>query len=322
MRLAVFFAPLLLAACSSSGMMAQTPRAEAFQVQTAPGVTLYVVKYGAGPNVVIAPGRLFIENEFRDLARPDRTLVLYDMRNRGASSRVEDESQINIAEDVRDLEALRRHLGAPRASLIGYSYLGLMVALYATEHPDRVERLVQIGPVPRVFADYPRNDRANAETLSDEGRAALEAWLVARDAATSETDQRALCEIEAGFSSFWLVGDPGKAGMVANTCRYENEWPANLQRHFGLHFRDLQARTFPVEPFASLAAPVLTIHGTRDRNAPYGGGRDWARTFPSGRLITVEGGAHNVWLDEPSVIADIDRFLRGEWPASAEAVAD
>ena len=39
---------------------------------------------------------------------------------------------------------------------MGYSYLGFMVVLYAMDHPDRVERLVQLGPVPRKFGtEYP-----------------------------------------------------------------------------------------------------------------------------------------------------------------------
>lgn len=321
MRSIAAIALLLCAACSSTEAVF-TPARETFQLQTAPGVTIYVEKYGAGPNLVIVPGRLFLENQFRALAAPDRTLVLYDMRNRGASGRVEDGHQLTIAEDVRDLEALHEHLGVSRASLIGYSYLGLMVALYAAEHPDRVERLVQVGPAPRSYADYPPNERAHADTLSEEGRAAAGAWLRARDGATPATDQRDLCEVEARFSSFWLVGDPLKADLVANACQYENEWPANLQSHFGFHFRDLQTRSFPVETFSALSMPVLIVHGTRDRNAPYAGGREWARTLPGARLVTVEGGAHNVWLDDPTVVADIDRFLRGEWPARAEAATD
>ena len=39
---------------------------------------------------------------------------------------------------------------------------------------------------------------------------------------------------------------------------------------------------------ARVRAPVLTIHGTWDRNAPYAGGREWALTLPDARLITVE----------------------------------
>jgi pimeloyl-ACP methyl ester carboxylesterase len=55
-----------------------------------------------------------------------------------------------------------------------------------------------------------------------------------------------------------------------------------------------------------------------DRNAPYGAGLEWATTFRNGRLITVPGGAHQLWLDDPGILADIDRFLAGSWPERAQ----
>jgi pimeloyl-ACP methyl ester carboxylesterase len=61
----------------------------------------------------------------------------------------------------------------------------------------------------------------------------------------------------------------------------------------------------------ALRHPVLTIHGTKDRNAPYGAGREWARNLPNARLLTAEGAAHQVWVDRPEVLAQIREFLEG-----------
>ena len=78
------------------------------------------------------------------------------MRNRGRSSRVEDGALLTIQKDVEDLEAVRRHFKVEKFVPVGYSYLGFMVVLYAMAHQDRVERLVQLGPVPRKFGtEYP-----------------------------------------------------------------------------------------------------------------------------------------------------------------------
>jgi pimeloyl-ACP methyl ester carboxylesterase len=61
--------------------------------------------------------------------------------------------------------------------------------------------------------------------------------------------------------------------------------------------------------------PVLTIHGTKDRNAAYEDGKAWAAVLPDARLFTVEGAAHATWADEPiEVFGAIRHFLRGEWP--------
>lgn len=299
---------------------AQAPTAKG-QVETAPGVSIYYERYGTGPNFVLVPGRLFMP-DFAALARPDRTLILYDMRNRGLSRRVEDVAQINIMRDVEDVEALRRHFGAEKVSLVGFSYLGLMVALYATQHPDRVERLVQIGPVPRRFGTpYAADQQAGDDSLSPEGKAAAAAWTALRanlEKPDFAIDPKAGCEVLQLYSAYRLVGNPANHVRVPNTCRYDNELLAGLNRHFGAHFADLQKRDFAREPFTKLEQPVLTLHGTLDRNAPYGSGLEWATTFRNGRLVTVEGGAHQLWLDDPSVISDIDRFLAGHWPERAQ----
>lgn len=294
---------------------AQTPTAKG-QIDTTPGVSIYYERYGSGPNFVLVPNRLFMP-EFVTLARPDRTLILYDMRNRGMSRRVEDVAKLTILGDVDDVEALRKHFGAGKVSLVGYSYLGLMVALYASQHPDKVDRLVQIGAVPRKFGTpYPADQQAGNDTLSPEAEAAWTAWqAISKD---QTADPMAKCRAMGRFFSYYLVGNPANHTKIPDTCRYENESVANAERHLGTHFADIQKRDFPREPFTKLEQPVLTLHGTMDHNAPYGSGVEWATTFRNGRLITVEGGAHQLWLDDPSLLTDIDRFLAGEWPARAQ----
>ena len=290
--------------------------AESGTVETAPGISIHYERIGSGSQLVLIPGRLFMP-EFRALAAPGRTIVRYDMRNRGRSGRVEDVAQINILGDVADVEALRRHFGAERMALIGYSYLGLMTALYAAQHPERVTRLVQIGPVPRQFTTpYPADQIADQSTLDAAGRAAAQAYVAMRDAGNA--DPAARCQSQARYLSYLLVGNPANHVRVPNQCALENESIANQQRHLDAHFGDIQNRNFERAQFTTLAIPVLTIHGTLDRNAPYGAGLEWATTFPDGRLITVEGAAHQLWLDDPAVIGEIDRFLAGEWPARAQ----
>lgn len=309
--------PLILAYLMSA-VSPEIHGQEAGYVETAAGVSIYFEKYGSGEHAVMIPNRLFMP-EFRSLERSDRTLIRYDMRNRGKSGRVEDLSEITILGDVQDVEALRAHFGFEKVSLVGYSYLGLMVALYANEHPDRVDRIVQIAPVPRKFGTpYPDDLVADLSTLSAEGKAAAEAWRAARDAATETTSQEDLCRAQSRFLAFLLVGNPANHAAVPDICIYENEHYSNQGRHLEAHFGDIQNRDFPKEMFTRLTMPVLTIHGTLDRNAPYGAGLEWATSFINGRLITVPGGAHQVWLDDPSVLLDISLFLDGTWPVRAQ----
>jgi pimeloyl-ACP methyl ester carboxylesterase len=74
------------------------------------------------------------------------------------------------------------------------------------------------------------------------------------------------------------------------------------------------------DDFARASMPVLTVHGRRDRSAPYGGGQDWAAALPNARLLTVDGAGHAPWIEAPDVLDAVTTFLDGSWPASAERV--
>jgi pimeloyl-ACP methyl ester carboxylesterase len=75
------------------------------------------------------------------------------------------------------------------------------------------------------------------------------------------------------------------------------------------------------EDLAKVKTPVLTIHGTRDRSAPYGGGREWALLLPNAQLVTVENAGHAPWIEAPEkVFGAMNTFLGGAWPESAEKV--
>jgi pimeloyl-ACP methyl ester carboxylesterase len=249
-------------------------------------------------------------------------MIFYDMRGRGGSDRVADSTHITIQWDVSDLETVRKHFGAESFTPIGWSYLGLMVMMYAADHPDRVDRVVQIGPISRKYGTkYLRDLTADAlPPIPDaDGNSEL-ARLRASQTATQ--NQLPYCRREHEIFRASLVGDARLADKVPDVCEYENEWPAN----FGRHMRTLFVNSIvPLDmdwtSFAKVAMPVLTIHGTNDRNAPYGSGREWVSNLPNARLLTVPGAGHMVWIDQPAlVLGAIDQFLKGQWPRNARPV--
>jgi len=122
------------------------PLGEGF-VTTADGVELFYQKFGEGAQVVVAPGGMYLAGEFPRLAEA-RTVVLFDQRGRSRSAPLASTESLGIRYEVSDLEAVRQSLGFQRISLIGWSYMGLVVAKYALEHPDRVDRVIQVGPIP------------------------------------------------------------------------------------------------------------------------------------------------------------------------------
>jgi pimeloyl-ACP methyl ester carboxylesterase len=154
------------------------------------------------------PARLFLADAFKGLSSSDRTVVFYDMRNRGRSQHISDVSAITIENDVRDLEAVRKHFKAQRFATIGYSYLGLMVVVYAMQHPDRIDRIVQLGPVPVKFGTaYPSEfDNTRDRSVFDDSK-----WKeLQRLEKNGEIERRPrqFCEREWDFMRAMLVAEP------------------------------------------------------------------------------------------------------------------
>lgn len=302
--------------------IAPEPALEEGYIKTHDGYRLYYQKAGTAKQTVILPGRLFMIEDFKKLAN-GRTLIAYDMRNRGKSDRVEDVTAITIENDVRDLESVRRHFNVARFTPIGYSYLGLMVVLYAAQHPERVERIVQIGAVPRKWdTEYPSHlqNRDLQQAIPETERKDLEQ---AREQGMKQKSPREYCVKEWNVvRRRMLVANPENGDKIPMPCDMENEWPVNFDRHLKAHFEgSVQKLDVKKEYLQQVKVPVLTIHGKKDRNAPYGAGREWALTLPNARLITVENAAHQVWVDDPQVLGDIATFLHGKWPKRAERIS-
>lgn len=284
---------------------------------TEPGVEIHWRAMGEGPALIVPGGFLYGEDLDR-FARSHR-LILYDMRNRGRASAVEDPELLTIEGDVRDLEALRRHLGVESFSAVGYSYLGKMVVLYALEHPERIDRLIQIGPVPMRFDSRIPSvwDNSSEQVMDTEALARLRSL---RAGGLHEERPADYCEEEWLVGRVRLVGDPALAHRLESPCSMSNEWPTNLVVHLRHHFPSAQRSDVGPLDLAGFHTPVLTVHGTKDRNAPYGAGREWAAMLPNGRLRTVQEGAHQAWVDDPSVLDDIATFLGGTWPETAAKI--
>ncbi|HEX2062273.1 MAG TPA: alpha/beta fold hydrolase [Thermoanaerobaculia bacterium] len=282
-------------------------------VPTPDGVKLFYRKTGRGP-VVIVPLDFILHDEvkqFADIA----TVITYDLRNRGRSTRSSDESTWTIEQDVRDLETVRAYFKAETFLPVGYSYLGKVVMLYAVAHPDRVRRIIQLGPI--------ENRRPAGSQLQVPDFGAAKEDVARWRSMDPAKDPKAYCLAQWNVLRYFHVGDPKKAGGfdVEGACAHENEWPVNVNRHFAKLLANPPILTD--EELRSIRVPVLTIHGTTDRAASYEGGRTWVRQLPDARLVTLPGAGHAMWIDDPvTTFAAMRAFLRNEWPPGAHKPAD
>ena len=280
---------------------------------------LFYRQAGSGPPVLL-PNGMHLLRDFRPLAAA-RSLIFYDARNRGRSDPVADAARLarGIWHDVTDLDAVRRHFGIERLDAIGHSYSGWMLALYAREHPERVNRLVQIGPMqPNAASQYPPHlANVDATAASVFGQLARMAQTRPPAGPVSQEDCETLWSV---LRPIFVINRADAGKIDWGRCELPNE--RDFMRYWlGILLPSIQSVRFSPADLARVHAPVLVVHGTLDRNSPYGAGREWAMLLPNAGLVTVPGAAHAPWVEAPDlVLGAIGAFLDGRWPEAAEKV--
>ena len=287
-------------------------------ITTEDGSRLFFEKAGDSPQTVIILNGFCLLEDFKYLAA-GRTLIALDLRNRGRSDFITDSSKLHrgIHQDVDDIEAVRQYFGIDRIGLIGHSYTGLIVVLYAMKYASHADRVVQIGAAqPNSATKYPPH-LMNA----DDTHLTFFSRVQELEKQRSSTDPTEFCK------QFWsllrplYVANPDDADKIHwDRCDLPTE--LNLMKYWLETIQpSIQSVRLTAEDLAGVKSPVLTVHGRKDRSASYGGGRDWASMLPNARLLTVEGAAHAPWIEAPEqVLGPIQTFLDGEWPDAAQSV--
>jgi proline iminopeptidase len=288
-------------------------------VTTDDGVRLFVQTMGRGSQLVVVPNGYYLLDVLERFAE-GRTIAFVDPRNRGRSDLVVDRAHLErgINHDVDDFEAIRRHFGRERIDLVGHSYMGVAVVLYAMRHPEHTGRVVQIGAMAADPAKtYPPHLTNTDATLRD-----VFAKIGELQKERGSLDPIDFCRKFWAILRVLYVLDAADARRLPwEPCHMPNE----LQ--FMKPFQEfvvpsIQNLRLTDADFAKAVAPILAIHGRQDRSAPYGGGREWALRLPNARLVTVDNAAHVPWIENPDkVFGAIGTFLGGAWPADADVLA-
>ena len=282
------------------------------------GLRVHYRVIGHGKQAVIIPLGHSWGTRADGLAR-GRTIVLYDPRGHGGSDEVKDPSLVGMDYELRDLEALRRHLSLDRVSLVGWSYVGGVVALYAAQHPEQVDAVVQVGAMPLRkgphWDAYLKNLQARQDPAAD---AKLE--LMQKNG-LPERDPVAYCKAFYEAAVLTMLAKPDPTGIIpAGFCDLANERPTGHSFSVtgrlleGLGDWDWTAQA------ASVRARVLTVQGAHD-NVPLESSREWVRTLPNARLLVFDASGHLPFAEQPADFTRaVETFLQGGWPERAEVV--
>ncbi len=323
-RFPLMFASLaLLGACAPrrAAVTGDASAAREGYVVAADSVRLFYRVVGRGRDTLIAlhggPGVDLesIAGDFAPLAAL-HTIVFYDQRGAGRSTLPTDTARLGAREQVEDLEAVRRHFGLARVTLVAHSYGPLLAASYALAHPDRVGRMVFFGPVPPRRGDTFRRMGATIN-------ARLDTTLRARmaDAGRRFLDPHTdTAEVRKACREYWAVGlRPRLAEPERSYGRLRSDLCASDPNglRFGLavtnglvmgSYGDWDLRA----ALAGLAVPTLVVYGESEA-IPTDMIEEWGRALPRAELLRVPGAAHYPHAERPELVwPAVERFLAGE----------
>lgn len=133
------------------------------------GVKIHYVTKGTGPLVVLIHGIPGFWYDWRDqipaLARHFQVVAI-DQRGFNLSDQPEGMDEYAIDKLVGDVDAVIRHFGRRKATIVGHDSGGWISWHFAMAHPDRIDRLVIVnlphpGCIERELANNPRQHQAS-----------------------------------------------------------------------------------------------------------------------------------------------------------------
>jgi proline iminopeptidase len=286
-------------------------------VLTPDSAQLYYRVIGSGADTIIAihggPG-VDLESIAGDFAPlgAKHVVIFYDQRGAGRSTLPTDTVRLNAIQQIADLDAVRRHFGLTRVTLVAHSYGPLLAATYAIAHPDVVRRMVLFGPVPpRRGALWTRMGQSMATKLDSAARFRMAA--ANRMLADTTSDARQACR------AYWAEGmrprlaEPERSLPLIRSDLCASA-PAGIR--YGLRttnrvvmgsYGDWDIRA----ALKSVSAPTLIVHGEAE-SIPMDLVEEWVTALPHARLKRVPRAAHFTYAERPELV----------WPAVEAFLAE
>ena len=216
-----------------------------------------------------------------------------------------------MAHHVADLEALRRHFGLERMTLVALSFGPAIAASYAIAHPDHVARMIFLGPVPPRAGDlWARYGATLDQRLSPGEHAELGKQ---EDAMLHGADPVQACRAYWAIAVRPRVASPELASRI--TGDFCSAGAEAIKSGMGVAAPHTQESlgAWDFRPgLAAVTAPTLIIHGEADA-IPMDLVEEWTSALPRAKLVKIPGASHFPYVERPDLVWPlIEKFLQGE----------
>jgi proline iminopeptidase len=286
-----------LAACAS-----HEPATENY-IQTSDHALLRYRKVGSGPENVVVLSEAWLSPDLDRLAE-GRTLYYYDQRNRGASGRA---GSVRMDRDLEDLAQVLDWFKLEHVTLVGHDYNAALAALFASQHPERVDRLVLMSPIPpRKFPYWNIYDRVYGERVDDQAFQKLRE-LDRAHARRLEPEEWAEAYRQVVLSG-WVKDMNSLRNMKAQPLVEPNLDPEPLHRQYKALIASLGDWDWSTD-LKKVRARALVVAGDADA-VPAESTAEWAALLPAAQSKTIRNSGRLPWIEQPSEFFEaVEGFL-------------
>jgi pimeloyl-ACP methyl ester carboxylesterase/predicted glycosyltransferase len=265
-----------------------------------------------GPVVLLLPTWMIIHArqwkfQIPFLARRHR-VITFDPRGNGATQRTREPEHHGLDRFAGDAIAVLDACGHARAAVIGNSVGGATAIGLASDHPDRVDALVLLGPSLRGLGAPATREVSDFEAVLD----SPVGWEL--------FNRNVWLQDYAGFVQFFFgqcLSEPHSTKAWDDCVGWAHETDgATLAASADARVYDWTASpTEILDRCSRVRCPTLLLHGDDDRISWIGASRRAAAAIPDVRFVEVEGGGHLPHVRDPVFTnVTIERFLDEVYP--------
>jgi len=233
----------------------------------------------------------------------DFTLVSYDTRASGSSSRPIDESRMTTSNMVDDLEALRRFWDLPKINVLGHSHGGAIAIGYAIRYPNRVSKLILVDS---SIQGFPGDDIVEREMKKREGDARFAAAVAeARSTAEPKTDAEMKESLTRSMPLYFSDPEKNMAAFAQGLSQTPSAWVNAKMVYLDSSFNE-------EHQMHRIHADTLILVGRDDWIAGPPFSEKIHAEISQSRLKILEKTGHFPWAEDaaPEFFVAVENFMR------------
>lgn len=271
------------------------------------GTELYCKVVGTGSPLIVLHDTWPLDHTYlsKELDRlsDEFQLIYFDQQGSGRSAFSADTSKISFDIAIEQIEKLRVELGLKKINLLGHGLGALQAALYTSENPDRVDKLVMVSPISASSFDRLADGSLYPKLLTD----------------SLEKEKNDLIR-----SSGFINNDPATMKRFFQISLYpyffqkelSKELPINLTDSFaedgGIYSKHITIglRNFDIYPdLQKIKKPVLLIYGEHDL-VTVASRNNMGRSFDNITVNLIDSAGHFPFMEQPEeFLSTIRSFL-------------